>query len=119
MILLSLTFSMTLLANNRDYKNSDEFFDIMYFNNVLDFVIENNIYDFEVGAFVCTAKVYYNGTLVASFSVYAINESMLSLACTLAYAQAEDYINSQTLNEYYILQEHPGIPGGGDDPIFP
>lgn len=113
LVLLLLTVSSILSAssnNNYIYEDDVLKFDLNTIDNSI--VIFFNMED----AWSCTANVYYNGTLIRSFTVVS---SSAGHACMLARAQAENYIASQQLHEHYILQEHPGIPDGGDDPIFP
>lgn len=46
--------------------------------------------------YICTATVYYNGVAVESFSVPAVNEAFLGMACQLAYALAQEYIQENS-----------------------
>lgn len=40
----------------------------------------------------CTATVYYNGVAVASFTVTAVDDGFIGMACELALWQAQQYI---------------------------
>ena len=43
----------------------------------------------------CTATVTYNGVPVRTFTVTAMDESFLPMACQLAQAMAQEFIDSQ------------------------
>lgn len=56
-----------------------------------EYVIETNDQAYE-----CTATVFYNGVAVASFTITAINENFIGMACQLAGALAQEYIDEQS-----------------------